>query len=400
MTSRSKPALHAFTPATFRSLQKKAEGGDADAQVRLGLAYRSGNGIAQDPEQALVWLRRAAEQGDPRYIALLGVWSLAGDGIPQDFEEAEFWLFHAARQHNPLAWCFIEELSPERLNQGSDPIFNLFGLMHKASGFPENMGIIADWLGLVALGAPDPAFRAWAQFNLGLAFETGTLWKENLVEACAWKSLGAVGIKAEFDISLSIDSAELSPEQKTAGEQRQRELAERIAQIQADLAVVSGKPVTVVEIMIARDMVQKQPNLTVPQAIEKLRAGADKGNVGSELFPTGKMHYAPRIISFEPKERWRMGTCDVLLMGDIQADSPIQYRHLMVVLDEDFQPCFFVGAEIDTMFGSTEEGTCVLGIFDGEGHINCGSSPDWFDVEKFTAKALEIVGKYYPQSGH
>jgi TPR repeat protein len=36
---------------------------DAEAQCRLGLAYRSGKGVAEDYAEAVRWYRKAAEQG-------------------------------------------------------------------------------------------------------------------------------------------------------------------------------------------------------------------------------------------------------------------------------------------------------------------------------------------------
>ena len=44
-------------------LTERAEGGDAEAQLDLGLMYEYGDGVTQDYGQALNWYRKAADQG-------------------------------------------------------------------------------------------------------------------------------------------------------------------------------------------------------------------------------------------------------------------------------------------------------------------------------------------------
>jgi hypothetical protein len=46
--------------------QKAAEQGYADAQLRLGLQYYSGQGVTEDKAKGLEWIRKAAEQGYAR----------------------------------------------------------------------------------------------------------------------------------------------------------------------------------------------------------------------------------------------------------------------------------------------------------------------------------------------
>ena len=49
--------------AAVRELAAPAEGGDAEAQYRIGLMHEFGNGYPRDMQQALAWLRKAATQG-------------------------------------------------------------------------------------------------------------------------------------------------------------------------------------------------------------------------------------------------------------------------------------------------------------------------------------------------
>jgi TPR repeat protein len=70
---------------------KAAEEGDADAQFRLGYAYRLGRGVPQDDAQAAVWYLKAADQGDADTQVHLGAMYYLGQGVPKDYVEAHKW---------------------------------------------------------------------------------------------------------------------------------------------------------------------------------------------------------------------------------------------------------------------------------------------------------------------
>ena len=57
------------------------------AQSNLGLAYRTGQGVTQDFQEALKWYRLAAEQGYAVAQANLGLMYMEGTGALQDFNE-------------------------------------------------------------------------------------------------------------------------------------------------------------------------------------------------------------------------------------------------------------------------------------------------------------------------
>ena len=48
----------------FQATLQKAEQGDADAQVNLGLMYFYGDGVAKDYTMAKMWIKKAAENED------------------------------------------------------------------------------------------------------------------------------------------------------------------------------------------------------------------------------------------------------------------------------------------------------------------------------------------------
>ena len=64
-----------------KELKSKAESGDAEAMLDLGVSYRSGkHGIAKDDKQARAWAERAADLGYVKAIATLGFYLCKGIG--------------------------------------------------------------------------------------------------------------------------------------------------------------------------------------------------------------------------------------------------------------------------------------------------------------------------------
>ena len=69
-------------------LGPKAEQGDADAQMSLGIMYRDGKGVDQNFEQAAAWFRKAAEQGSVAAQLETGKMFDKGLGVTRDLKEA------------------------------------------------------------------------------------------------------------------------------------------------------------------------------------------------------------------------------------------------------------------------------------------------------------------------
>jgi len=78
-------------------LKAKADSGDAVTEFKLGMAYRTGNGVAPNDEMAYKWIRKAAEQGNADAENILGTMYRLGEGAPRDREEAVRWYQKAAR---------------------------------------------------------------------------------------------------------------------------------------------------------------------------------------------------------------------------------------------------------------------------------------------------------------
>src|SRR2546428_9247682 len=101
--SSSKNEAASTTEQSFVESKKRADSGDADAQVNLGLLYGKGEGVPQDFAQARQWWQKAAAQGDAQAQVNLGLLYAKGEGVPQDFAQARQWLEKAAAQGNAQA---------------------------------------------------------------------------------------------------------------------------------------------------------------------------------------------------------------------------------------------------------------------------------------------------------
>ena len=75
-------------PKTLKEVKAAAEGGDKDAQYKLGLMYTFGVGVPKDDAEAVKWYRKAAEQGEYFAHRSLGDMYANGEGVPQDDIEA------------------------------------------------------------------------------------------------------------------------------------------------------------------------------------------------------------------------------------------------------------------------------------------------------------------------
>ena len=78
---------------------QKAEEGDVNSQLLLGLTYLKGdNEIPANDKEAFKWFKAAAEQGDAEAQFNLGVCYSKGEGVKQDYNEAFRWFKAAAEQ--------------------------------------------------------------------------------------------------------------------------------------------------------------------------------------------------------------------------------------------------------------------------------------------------------------
>jgi hypothetical protein len=74
-----------------QDLISKADGGDAVAQVSLGLKYKHGRGFPQDNQKACEYFKKAADQNSQSGYRNLGSMYMAGQGVPHDPSMAAFY---------------------------------------------------------------------------------------------------------------------------------------------------------------------------------------------------------------------------------------------------------------------------------------------------------------------
>ena len=144
-------------------LKQRAGAGDARAQVQVGLAYLTGDGVVADDAEAVKWFRKAADQDDPdgeRYLAEMYV---GGRGLPADNAEAAKWLRLAAAQGDARSE------------------HNLAVMYLQGMGVPQNTTEAAKWMRKSAdQGLPE------GEFGLGVIYANGYGVFPDDAEAVKW----------------------------------------------------------------------------------------------------------------------------------------------------------------------------------------------------------------------
>jgi TPR repeat protein len=102
------------------ALVSRADQGDVEAQLSLGLRYRNAVGDNADFTEAARWFRRAADQDCALAQYNLGVMFACGQGVAQDEAASADWLRKAAEggdaggQHELGVLCYRASLDPGR----------------------------------------------------------------------------------------------------------------------------------------------------------------------------------------------------------------------------------------------------------------------------------------------
>jgi uncharacterized protein len=152
----------------FREAMKRAEKGDSEAQLSVGMMYSFGEGVPQNFEEALKWYRRAAVAGNPIAQNNLGTMYLSGRGVPKNAAEGSRWLRLAADQGY------------------SQAEMNLGAVYADGVGGVRNPAEAVRWFRKAAeQGDPE------AERNLGAIYANGELVRADYVEAYKWLNLAA-----------------------------------------------------------------------------------------------------------------------------------------------------------------------------------------------------------------
>ena len=121
----------------MRELLPLAEQGVAEAQLRVGIMYADGQGVAANPAEAAKWLQRAAEQGLADAQTGLGDMYFLGIGLAKSDGEAVKWYRRAAEQGHPQAQ------------------FNLASMYSVGSGVTQDYVLAYMWCTVSAKSTPN-----------------------------------------------------------------------------------------------------------------------------------------------------------------------------------------------------------------------------------------------------
>jgi uncharacterized protein len=81
---------------TVAMLKRKAQRGDAMAQLSLAARFATGDDVKKDPKRAIYWYRKAAAASSPDGLYNLALMYLFGEGAPKDTNRAVRMLRRAA----------------------------------------------------------------------------------------------------------------------------------------------------------------------------------------------------------------------------------------------------------------------------------------------------------------
>jgi TPR repeat protein len=190
-------------PQEIAALKARAETGDATAQVQLGLAYASGDGVTASDTVAVEWFRKAAETGDAAGEYSLGEMYITGRGVAANLAEGVKWMRRAAEAGDTRAQ------------------FNLAAMYSQGQGVPKDDNEAAKWMRKSA----DQNLAA-GQFGIGSMYAHGRGVSQSESEAVKWYrkaveqgDLAAMNNLA-FLLATSTDPGVRNPKEGVAVAQR------------------------------------------------------------------------------------------------------------------------------------------------------------------------------------
>lgn len=204
-------------PRAIELLTPLAERGNAVAQLKLGIIYARGEGVARDSVAALRWLAAAAEQGQSEAQFELGVAYRDGLGTRVDAKLAMHWLQRAANAGVPHACNAIGEMYLDHPGVPQDDaaalVWFLRGAQWDDAGSLYNLGVrYAAGQGVIA-----DEIEAYKWFDLAAAAGLGDLRSKalNLRQAIGERLTPMQVAKAKSaaqDWLRTHDAASLAPE--------------------------------------------------------------------------------------------------------------------------------------------------------------------------------------------
>jgi TPR repeat protein len=197
------PSQATISVVNIADLEKRAGGGDASAEFEVGKAFEEGKGVAQNPEQAAVWYRKAADHGNAQAQNSLGVLYWMGEGVVKDRKEAVKW-YHLAAQRGDASAMFnlgAAYYNGEGVISTDDNQAYAWFLLSEDGG--NSSGRDAAQRSRSELGAA--AFND-ACFKVGEMYDKGEDLPKNLDAASTWYRKAADKGHARAQVSLAMQA--------------------------------------------------------------------------------------------------------------------------------------------------------------------------------------------------
>lgn len=117
---------------------QRAQAGEAEAQFRVGTAYRKGWGVAMEPAAAANWMRESADQGNAAAQHALGQMYEVGEGVPLNEVRALEWYRRAARQGHAAGQASLATLM---VNSGRGDVAEAYMWFELAAAGGDQIGM-------------------------------------------------------------------------------------------------------------------------------------------------------------------------------------------------------------------------------------------------------------------
>jgi len=195
-------------PDALEKLKIKAEDGDAESQLYLGLVFFAGQGVDEDPVEGVKWLRKSAQQDEAEAQYYLGSCYLDGvKGLAKNDFEALKWIKESAESGNSDAQAEL-------------------GVLYKMGKVVAKNDVESfNWLKKSAEQGNE-----FVRSDLAVCYITGAGVPRDYVEGYAWLSLhcsGRFALKRYREALNSLES-QMSSAQIEAAQKRTKEIQAEI----------------------------------------------------------------------------------------------------------------------------------------------------------------------------
>lgn len=102
----------------------------------------------------------------------------------------------------------------------------------------------------------------------------------------------------------------------------------------------------------------------------------------------------PKIQTAIPKQRYRLGDYQAVVLGDIESGDERRYQYILaLVRDGETQPGFYVAAEKNPRRVTQEQGAFRLRVITEGLSEELGSSDRWGEIEAFAQEGLALAAE-------